>query len=230
MTRARIRGVIFDLDGTLYSLRRLKFWMALDLWRSVSLLRRVNASRDAIRETIFPDKGALRAELYGELACRANTTIARAEAWYDGEFMSAFVSVLARHAVVRPGLAALLERLRGRGIRTAVISDFGRVGERVSALGLDAALFDDLVAAEDHGVLKPSDVPFAAVARRWGLDAAEIAVVGDREDLDGSSALAAGMEFVGVAPSRAARGEPGWFVWQDASSEIEARTELGVAT
>jgi len=218
VTRARIRGVIFDLDGTLYTLRMLKFRMALALWRSLSLLRRINASRRAIRGTTFPDRDALLAALYGELAGRAGTTVERAAAWYDGEFMPAFVALLGRRAVVRPGLAALLERLRRRGVRTAVLSDFGRVGERVSALGLDPAQFDDLVAAEDHGVLKPSAVPFEAVARRWELGAAEIVVVGDREDLDAASARAAGMEFVGVR------------IWQDASSAVEARTELGVAT
>jgi HAD superfamily hydrolase (TIGR01509 family) len=209
---------MFDLDGTLYSLRLTKLWMTLALWRSVSLLRRLNASRRAIRGTVYPDRGALLAAFYGELARRAGTTVARAAAWYEGEFMPAFVAMLARRAVVRPGLAALLERLRQRGVRTAVVSDFGRVGDRVSALGLDAALFDDLVAAEDYGVLKPSAVPFEAVARRWELDAAEIAVVGDREDLDAASARDAGMQFVGVR------------IWQEASSAIEARTELGVAT
>jgi HAD superfamily hydrolase (TIGR01509 family) len=218
VTRAGVRGVMFDLDGTLYSLRLMKLWMALALWRSVPLLRRLNASRDAIRGTVFPDRGALLAALHRELAARAGTAVERAATWYDREFMPAFVALLARRAVVRPGLAPLLARLRRRGVRTAVVSDFGRVGERVEALGLDAALFDDLVAAEDHGVLKPSPLPFAAVARRWALDAAEIVVVGDREDLDAASARAAGMGFVGVGS------------WQDASSAIEARTELGVTT
>jgi len=218
MTRARIRGVIFDLDGTLYSLRLTKLWMALALWRSISLLRRLTASRRAIRGTVYPDRVALFAALCGELARRAGTTAERAAAWYEGEFMPAFVALLARRAVARPGLAALLERLRAAGVRTAVVSDYGRVPERIAALRLDPALFDDLVAAEDHGVLKPSAAPFEAVARRWELGAAEIAVVGDREDLDAESALLAGMEFVGARN------------WQDASSAIEARTELGVAT
>jgi putative hydrolase of the HAD superfamily len=218
MTGARARGVIFDLDGTLYSLRLTKLWMALALWRSLSLLRRLNASRRAVRGVEYADREALLAAFFAELAGRAGTTVARAATWYDVEFMPAFVAMLARRAVVRPGLAGLLERLRRRGVRTAVVSDFGRVGERLSALGLDTALFDDLVAAEDHGVLKPSAVPFVAVARRWALDAAEVVVVGDREDLDAASARAAGMDFVGVGS------------WLDASSAIEARTELGVTT
>lgn len=218
MTDARIRGVIFDLDGTLYSLRMLKFWMARSLWRSVPLLRRLTASRQAIRGTVFADRDELLAALHGELAARAGTTIERAAAWYDGEFLPAFVELLARRATVRPGLGELLERLRGRGVRTAVVSDFGRVAERLSALRIDTALFDDLVAAEEHGVLKPSSVPFMAVAGRWAIDAAEIVVVGDREDLDATAAWTAGMEFLKVGD------------WQEVSSAIEARTELGVTT
>jgi HAD superfamily hydrolase (TIGR01509 family) len=216
VTRELARGVIFDLDGTLYTLPWMKARMALALWRSVSLLRALTSSRGALRGRAFPDREALLAALHRELADRAGTTADRAAAWYDGRFLPAFVALLARGATVRPGLAALLARLRGRGVRTAVVSDFGRVADRVAAIGLAPALFDDLVAAEDHGVLKPSAAPFAAVARGWGIGASEIVVVGDREDLDAASARAAGMGYVGVGN------------WTEASSAIEARTEFGV--
>lgn len=218
MNRRAARGVIFDLDGTLYSLRLMRLRMALALAPSVGLLRQLGPTRRALRGATFADRAALLSALAAELARRAGTTEERAAAWYDGRFMPAFVELLRRAGRVRPGLAGLLRRLRERGVRTAVLSDYGRVGERLDALRIDRGLFDDLVAAEDHGVLKPSGAPFGAVARRWGLAPGDVVVVGDREDLDAASARAAGMEFVGAGD------------WRGASSDIEARTECGVTT
>jgi FMN phosphatase YigB (HAD superfamily) len=218
MSGERIRGVVFDLDGTLYTLPMMRLRMTLALWRSVPLLSRLTAARRDVRGENFGSRDELIAALYNAIARRANTSIERATEWYESEFMPAFVALLARRAVVRPGLPALLGRLRERGVRTAVISDYARVKERLEALKIDPALFDDLVASEEHGVLKPSEIPFEAVAKRWGLAPAEILVVGDRKDHDEGSALLAGMDFAWAGK------------WQEASSAIEARTEPGVAT
>ncbi len=218
MTGRAARAVIFDLDGTLYTLRLMRLRMALSLLSSVGLLRQLGPARRALRGAVFSDRAALLASLHEELGRRAGTSAERARAWYEDRFLPAFVELLRRRGRLRPGLVPLLGRLRERGVRTAVVSDYGRVAERLTALRLDPGLFDDLVAAEDHGVLKPSAVPFEALALRWRLDPGEVIAVGDREDLDAASARAAGMGFVGVRD------------WLSASSAIEARTEFGVTT
>jgi FMN phosphatase YigB (HAD superfamily) len=210
--------VIFDLDGTLYTVRLMRLRMTVALRSSLGLLRQLGPSRRALRGAELADGAAVRGALHAELARRAGTTAERAEAWYEGSFMPAFVELLRRHGRVRPGLVALLEGVRRRGVRTAVVSDYGRVSERLVALRIDPALFDDLVAAEDHGVLKPSGIPLTAVVRRWDLPPSDVIAVGDREDLDAASARAAGMEFLGA------------WDWKRASMAIEARTEFGVTT
>ncbi|MBW2264536.1 MAG: HAD family hydrolase, partial [Deltaproteobacteria bacterium] len=93
-----------------------------------------------------------------------------------------------------------------RGLKTAVLSDYGRVAERVEALRLPVTLFDDLASAEDAGALKPSPLPFLMSARNLGLEPDQVLVVGDRDDMDGQGAMAAGMAFLRLGSwSRVAR-------------------------
>jgi FMN phosphatase YigB (HAD superfamily) len=218
--------LIFDLDGTLYELPGRKLKMTLALWRNLGLLRRMGGARRSLRQRTFDDREALQAEFRRELGRRAGVSPERAGEWFEQRFMVAFVKMLRRRGQVRAGLVELLARLRDRGVKLAVLSDFGWVEERLEALRIPRDLFNDVVAAEDFGVLKPSPVPFMALARRWEVEPAELAVVGDRWDLDGASAEAAGMGFIGVQ-ERSLTGsgqKPGLASWEQVASEIERRT------
>lgn len=190
------RGVAFDLDGTLYRLSWMRSRMAWRLRRELRLLRRFSAARRALRGREFGDAAALRRAFGLELGDRARVEPSLAEAWYRERFLPQFVRLLADQARARPGLQPLLERLRSRGVRLGVVSDHPLIDERLAAIGLEAELFDDRVACEDHGVLKPSALPFSALARKWGVEPRTVIVIGDRLDLDAASAAAAGMGFL----------------------------------
>ena len=196
---AAVRGVIFDLDGTLYVLPGMRLRLTWRLRRDLGLLRRFSAARRALRGRGFGGAAGLDEALGRELGRRAGVEPDRAAAWYRDRFLPEFVGLLADRARARPGLGELLARLRERGVRLAVVSDHPLIDERLAAIGLDPGLFDDLVAAEEHGVLKPSALPFSALARKWGVEPGAVIVVGDRLDLDAASAEAAGMGFLPAA-------------------------------
>ena len=106
------------------------------------------------------------------------------------------MGLLTDRARARSGLEPLLRRLRAGGVRLGVVSDHPRIDERLVAIGLEPALFEDRLASEELGVLKPSPLPFFALARKWGVEPGALIVVGDRLDLDAASAGAAGMGFL----------------------------------
>ncbi len=221
----RIHGVIFDLDGTLYSLKGRRLRMVMILWKDLAVLRHLPGVRSWIRTRSFDSKEALFEAFYGELSRRARITPEKAEEWYENHFLDNFVRMLATKARMRPGLLDLLKTLRGSGVKLAVVSDFGRVSERLDALGIPPRAFDVLFAAEDLGVLKPSPKPLKALADKWGVEPETVVVVGDREDLDAVCARAAGMEFLGIREGSRPVGSGREYVsWPTALRVLEART------
>lgn len=214
MDTSILRGVVFDLDGTLYEPPWLmKPRVALMLWRDVSILRHVVGARDWLRRREYDGREALLDAFYSELGRRAGLGAASAGEWYERRFIGAFLHVLGRQARARPGLTSLLHGLRERGVRTGVLSDYGRVAERIESLRIPVTLFDDLCSAEDSGALKPSPRPFLMCARNLGLEPARVLVVGDRDDMDGKGARAASMPFLCLGRRGAAR-RPGLRSWE----------------
>jgi HAD superfamily hydrolase (TIGR01549 family) len=151
--------------------------------------------------------------------------------WYERVFMSAFVAMLSKYGKIRPGLVPLLESLHEKGIKLAVVSDFGQVRERLTALGIPLAPFDDLVSVEECGALKPSPKSLQMVATKWKINAAELTVVGDREDLDAVGARAAGMAFVGVTNRDILiRNKNGFICWSEVTKMLRAKTKPATCT
>ena len=90
----------------------------------------------------------------------------------------------------------MLTELRAAGKRLGVFSDYAP-DAKLEALGV-RDLFDVTLAATDPGVnrFKPDPAGFLEGARLLGAPAAEVVYVGDRADVDGEGAAAAGMRSV----------------------------------
>ena len=84
-----------------------------------------------------------------------------------------------------------------RGIRLAVLSDAPRAQAwlRLCTLGLHH-MFDEVLAFEDTGTLKPSGEPFRAVLARMGLGPGEVLMVGDWPERDMVGASKVGIRTV----------------------------------
>lgn len=223
MNENPIKAIIFDLDGTLYSLALRRLRMSL-LWRDLRMLRHLNGVRRWLRTRSFSDAEELHDGFCEELARRAGVSRQEAHVWYNDRFFESFIKMLAGPARLRPGLIELLTRLRCKGVKLAVVSDFGFVRERLDALGIPVDVFDDVRSAEDFGELKPSPKALTALAGKWNIEPGSVAVVGDRFDLDGICAQAAGMRFVGICEKFRSRSNGSeFFSWAEAVKILEAR-------
>jgi putative hydrolase of the HAD superfamily len=127
----------------------------------------------------------------------------------------------AEHAAWRPGRSlvnsahALLDSLRGRGLRLAVVSNTWPEPPRLVRRELDdlgvASRVDAIVLSGEVGVRKPDPAIFATALESVGVDAEAALFVGDRlrDDVQGAAA-------VGMMTAQAL-----WFRADDGAEDVE---------
>ncbi|HYX38359.1 MAG TPA: HAD-IA family hydrolase [Oligoflexus sp.] len=190
----QFKGVIFDLDGTLYEYRWLKLQLIRHNLRFLSFLMKLEKGRDAVRWASFPDQNSLVAESSRVSSPRNPQAF---QQWYENTFYPSFIGLLRPH-MKRPEAGSLLRTLKGHGMKLAVCSDYGFVGERLDALSLDRRIFDVLISAEENGHLKPQIFTYLKILNELDLDANQVLIVGDRMDTDGIAAKELGAAFYTV--------------------------------
>ena len=95
---------------------------------------------------------------------------------------------------VYPEVPDVLEALRARGLRLAVVSNFDtRLPPLLDALGL-ATFFDAVVCSGETGAAKPDGAIFARALAALGVEASEALHVGDSREADYEGARAASIE------------------------------------
>lgn len=213
------KALLFDLDGTLYPKLRLRATMLAELatvplfsggwrearatWRGVSGFRRVREGLRALGDG-QPDLGQAQYRLAAAvLSMRADALEALIDSWIHQRPL--------RHLrrAARPGLPQLLARLRTRGLKLGVFSDYP-AEDKLAAMGILEA-FDLVLDAEDLDIsaLKPHPKGLLKAAATWGLAPSEVTYIGDRPEVDAQAALFAGMPCLLIGAGEPA-GESSW--------------------
>ena len=113
------------------------------------------------------------------------------DAYFD-RLYAHYASAPAWH--VYPEVPEVLQALRARGLRLAVVSNFDtRLPPLLDALGL-ATFFDAVVCSGEAGAAKPDGAIFARALAALGVEASEALHVGDSREADYEGARAAGIE------------------------------------
>jgi putative hydrolase of the HAD superfamily len=186
-----IRGVFFDLDGTLYdrdaSIRRV---VELQFEAFRAELPAVSKTQFIERLLELDGHGHNRPlGLYQELA---------QELGFDGNVADRleadFRSSYFQSCRLFPDTLQTLDELRGRGKKIGVITNGPTHWQqgKLDALGL-ASLFDTILISEIEGVQKPDPRIFARALERCGVRASESIFVGDHPHADIAGAKAAGL-------------------------------------
>jgi phosphoglycolate phosphatase len=182
---SRIRGVIFDLGGTLVETQ--------------------GALLAAMRETIAalglppPEEARLRANLgWSEPLLLRDLVPQELEAAATAELITRMRPALAQKTRPIAGAEAALTRLQVAGLRLALVSGFSRATLEaiLTPLGWDS-LFEAVVSGDDVARPRPAPDLLLAAAESLGLSPAACLAVGDSlYDLE--SAQGCGMPFAGV--------------------------------
>jgi FMN phosphatase YigB (HAD superfamily) len=173
----RLRAAVFDFGETLLSEERA--WGAWADWIGVTR-QELFAALGATVEGRHPHVHAL------EL-CRPGFDLGRA-------FAERLAAGVPRHEElydVYPDAAGALSRLRDAGVRVGIVGNQPAGAE--SSVTEIVAKGDFVATSSDWGVAKPDPAFFARLVEELGLNADEIAYVGDRVDNDVVPACAAGI-------------------------------------
>ena len=179
-----VRGVIFDLDDTLYSEKQ---YIRSGYRKIAEHLGRADAAEKLWQyyEEKLPPIDAYLAEI-GE-----NEKKAECLAVYRNQMPD---------ITLYEGAAELIEALKAKGIRVGILTDGRPEGQRnkLRALGLDKMVEDIIVTDELGGeqFRKPCDIAYRILQTRWRLPAEEIVYVGDNPAKDFRACRQLGMRSI----------------------------------
>lgn len=208
-----VEAVLFDAVGTLIHLRELvgstyaRYATAAGLRVSASALQGAFAATlKAMPPMVFAERApalvaAAERGWWRQLVGRVFSAsgIDGSSAPVDAVFERLFAYYASADAwLCAPGALPLLERLRGRGLKTGVVSNFDhRLRPLLAELGL-AARLDVVVLPADAGAAKPDARIFALALERLSVSASDALYVGDDAEDDVAGAQGAGMQAVDV--------------------------------
>lgn len=195
---------LIDLDGTLYRTPGVRLAMAIELvFAGPTVLRHLRRFR-AEHETVRASPTDAGDDPFTQQLDRAANAL--------GVDRRALAVTVERWMIERPGrympwfrrhdLLAEVAAFRDAGGRTAIVSDYP-AHKKLVALGI-VPLFDLVVANGEAGGprrLKPDPDGYRRAAIGLGVAAERCLVIGDRPELDGVAARAAGMAFRAVGPA-----------------------------
>lgn len=202
--RVKIKGVLFDVDGTLYYQFPLRIIMAaylitanilhpLELLRKIKIIFAHRSAQEQLRfsmdenQVSASDQIALTVSKTRETSDYVKSTIRE---WMEEKPLP-FLCFCRRR-----GLLKILGNLKKNGFILGVFSDYPAL-EKLKALGVDG-YFDRIICSYDSNVtgFKPDTNGFLVAAKAMGLKPSQILYVGDRIDIDGKGARKAGMNAV----------------------------------
>ena len=180
-----VKGIIFDLDGTLYKMKWfMKPLLTIMLSPRILLLPRYMKVRKSFAGKEMENGDDLLNAMAATLAEKSGKcTTESMLSWIHNRFYKAFDRSMPLLKGARPGLNDILANLKEKGFKLAILSDFAHVEERLKGLCIPCSLFDTLLSSETEGSLKPSTRVLLAIAESWQIEPSNILVIGDRTTL-----------------------------------------------
>lgn len=216
-----LRGVVFDLDGTLYDKRALEWFMVRSM--PLALLRLLKYTR--VRTGLAGvdcEHGEAIARLTLDRLSHDPSAQREWQRWIRERYEPTVLRGLREAATLYAGVPELLARLRAAGLRLGLVSDYRGVPDRLAALGLPATSFDFVLVTEEQGAMKPAPRMAATTLAGMELPGEAMVMVGDRAFADERFAAAAGMRFLGVRPRGPA--DATWMPWPAVQARLLAWT------
>ncbi len=181
-----IEVVSWDVDGTLYSTRKMKFHL---LTQAVSQVLRTR-SLQAIRElrALHRSTSAVEALRWRKGGCLEELPENRWTQETGGLQRDRFGPAVAATGA-RKGVRELLAFLQGLGIVQVAVSDYS-ADYKLAALGL-GNFFESTYCGQELGRVKPHPAVFQAILRDFQIFPERTMHIGDRVETDGAAAVAA---------------------------------------
>lgn len=178
-----IKGVIFDLDDTLYSEKQ---YVRSGYKKVAEYLEKEDAA-DKLWGYFEAGKPAIDAYLeeIGEMDKKA-------------ECLNIYRNQMPE-ITLYDGVKEMIQELKNKGLKVGIITDGRPEGQRnkIKALGLES-LVDDIIITDELGGIqfrKPCDIAFRIMQNRWRLPYEQIVYVGDNPNKDFQACRQLGMRW-----------------------------------
>lgn len=195
----KLQAIIFDVDGTLYSLKKMHLFIVLDLflffafrpwrWHELALLYFFRKNREALAQNSSRNVSIVQYEfcVWGKKVDSKYTERVVKKWFYDRPLR--YLRICAYADVAR-----WIRALSKRGIKIAYFSDYPP-SEKVKTLEFPC---DYYIASSDVAVdaLKPNPRGLFELASRMNIPIEHCLFVGDTPEKDGVAAKRAGMKFL----------------------------------
>lgn len=200
----RIKGILFDVDGTLYHQTPLRLIMMgllvlchlnkpTALKRKLKIIVQYRRAQEVLRKAAKRQKQchlkqlALTVEATGETSAFVSEVVTE---WFEQRPLP-FITLCRRR-----GMERAMDTWQKNGLRLGIYSDYPAI-HKINALGI--AKYISILVSPEHPEIegfKPNSNGFTIAAREIGLNPAQMLYVGDRPEVDGQGAVEAGMQVV----------------------------------
>ena len=178
-----IRGVIFDLDDTLYNEKQY-----------------VKSGFNAIAKYIEKPEAA--DELWNYFENNEPAIDSYLEKIARSDLKDECLKIYREHEpdiTLNDGVKELIDSLRSEGVKIGIITDGRPIGQRnkIKALGLES-LVDDIIVTDELGgeqFRKPCDIAFRIMQRRWRIPFEQLVYIGDNIHKDFQAPKQLGMQW-----------------------------------
>lgn len=182
-TMLPLKGVIFDLDDTLYNEKQY----VRSGFRAVGRYLDRPEAADALWNAFLMGEPAIDTYLNGIGSAYQKDECLRVYREHKPEI------------ALSDGIAGIIQRLHDRGIKVGIITDGRPDGQRnkIEALGLDQ-MVDDIIVTDELGgeqFRKPCDIAFRIMQRRWRIPFEQLIYIGDNVNKDFQAPKQLGMQW-----------------------------------
>ncbi len=197
---AKIKGIVFDVDGTLYDQKLLRILVAGRLFLAfIAAPKKFSYEFKVIREfrKIQEELRKNDSNVINETT-QVKLTSEKLKLDYDYVFkiINKWFNIIPLPLISickRNGLTETFSKLSVEGYKLGLFSDYSSE-DKAEVLGIKKFLKAIVCSSDpDVGKFKPSSIGFIRVAEKLNLETNEIIYVGDRVDVDVAGAENAGM-------------------------------------
>ena len=191
-----IKAVAFDLDGTLYPNYRLYYRLFPQVFLHPFFSKAFMKVRRQLHCSVKPGEMAAPDRSFYEKQLSLLASMIKKDRESTRQKLDRLIyGNLEKHfsrIKLFPGVKETLAAFRSAELRLAVLSDFPPM-QKIELLGL-SSFFDCTLSTEETGYLKPSGIPFAALADALKLKPENILYVGNSPRFDAEGAVSSGMK------------------------------------
>lgn len=169
MEKRRIKGLIWDMDGTL-----------LDTLDDI-----IGACNETLRAWGLPEKPKAEMTMYigygAKYLCHSSSGL-------EGESLTTFLNDYRNRTLTRDdpqtriyaGIEGILKRMKGRGMKLGIYTNKPQFWcEKLTKKFFGEGLFDSIIGVEEGKVLKPRPDGIEQMCAAWGISVEDVVMIGD---------------------------------------------------